>query len=75
VFRSVPPTPAFPRWPLTDVAALGASVLGMAVAAPLINDISGVGALAIALWRNLYSVSAFQPAVCEVAGCGVMSGT
>lgn len=47
--------------PTVDVAALVASVAGMAVAGPLINDIAGVGPLAIALWRNLISVTVMVP--------------
>jgi drug/metabolite transporter (DMT)-like permease len=48
---------------LADVAALAASVAGMAVAAPLIKDIAGADPLAIALWRNLISVIVVAPAL------------
>jgi drug/metabolite transporter (DMT)-like permease len=59
VFRS--PSPAPDRRPLADIAALAVSVAGMAVAGPLVNDISGVGSLAIALWRNLIAVLVVVP--------------
>jgi drug/metabolite transporter (DMT)-like permease len=64
MFRLPPfdvPSPTTLRRPLADVGALAASVAGMALAAPLINDTAGVGPLAIALWRNLFSVLAVVP--------------
>lgn len=61
-FLSSPvPSRASARSAAVDVAALVVSVAGMVVAAPLINDITDVAPLAIALWRNLISLIVMAP--------------
>ena len=57
MLRSRRPT----RRPAADIAALVASVAGMAVAAPLIKDTASVGSLAVAFWRNVFAVFAVVP--------------